>query len=379
VSADATTGAGTTAGPTSLDQLLAEASRQLTICNACRYCEGFCAVFPALERRSLFSAGDVVQLANLCHDCRACFDACMYSPPHEFAVNPPLVLSAMRAASYERYAWPRTVPRVLRGRVGLLFGLAGGAALLLALAIATRGAHALVAPSHGAFSPYAVISYPAMLATFIAATCYGLVIMLVAGHSYWRDVGGTRIRRPELSRAVRAAVTLRNQRGGGGECYYPDDEQPSPLRRRLHHVVAGGFALCLVSTIAAGVLQDILGSDPPYPLVSVPVISGTLGGVAFVIGSIGLLELKRRSSPVTSYAAMTMKDYGLLAALALLGITGLALLALRDTPAYPVAFLVHLSAVLLAFVTWPYGKFVHLVYRFLALVRDEQELAAGSP
>ena len=29
----------------------AEVARQLQICNACRYCEGFCAVFPAMTRR----------------------------------------------------------------------------------------------------------------------------------------------------------------------------------------------------------------------------------------------------------------------------------------------------------------------------------------
>ncbi|MEN9982830.1 MAG: Citrate utilization protein, partial [Pseudomonadota bacterium] len=27
-----------------------EVARQLQICNACRYCEGFCAVFPAMTR-----------------------------------------------------------------------------------------------------------------------------------------------------------------------------------------------------------------------------------------------------------------------------------------------------------------------------------------
>ncbi|HEY1295544.1 MAG TPA: hypothetical protein VGJ60_20895, partial [Chloroflexota bacterium] len=57
---------------------------QLEVCNACRYCEGYCAVFPALERKRRFSPDDVVYLANLCHDCRACFYACMYAPPHEF-------------------------------------------------------------------------------------------------------------------------------------------------------------------------------------------------------------------------------------------------------------------------------------------------------
>ena len=60
-------------------ETLAEAQRQLDVCNACRYCEGLCAVFPALERRSLFTEGDVLFLANLCHDCRECFDACPFS------------------------------------------------------------------------------------------------------------------------------------------------------------------------------------------------------------------------------------------------------------------------------------------------------------
>jgi MinD superfamily P-loop ATPase len=45
----------------------------MEICNACRYCEGFCAVFPAVELRREFSAGDLSYLANLCHGCRGCY------------------------------------------------------------------------------------------------------------------------------------------------------------------------------------------------------------------------------------------------------------------------------------------------------------------
>ena len=54
-----------------LEELVEEAQRVLSICNACRYCEGYCAVFPALERRLEFSADDVHYLANLCHNCGA--------------------------------------------------------------------------------------------------------------------------------------------------------------------------------------------------------------------------------------------------------------------------------------------------------------------
>ena len=39
-----------------------EVRRIMQICNACRYCEGFCAVFPAMERRRLFTDGDVSYL-----------------------------------------------------------------------------------------------------------------------------------------------------------------------------------------------------------------------------------------------------------------------------------------------------------------------------
>jgi len=76
-----------------LDQrLFHEADRQLTICNACRYCEGLCPVFPALERRNSFLEGDILYLANLCHDCRACMPACPYTDPHEFAIDIPTVM-----------------------------------------------------------------------------------------------------------------------------------------------------------------------------------------------------------------------------------------------------------------------------------------------
>ena len=63
-------------------ELLKETGRQLVICNACRYCEGYCAVFPAMELRRSFSDGELEHLANLCHNCRSCFYACQYAPPH---------------------------------------------------------------------------------------------------------------------------------------------------------------------------------------------------------------------------------------------------------------------------------------------------------
>ncbi len=86
---------------------LEEAERLMTVCNSCRYCEGLCAVFPAMEMRRSFAKGDLNYLANLCHGCGACYADCQYSPPHEFNVNVPKTMAIVRADSYAAYAWPK--------------------------------------------------------------------------------------------------------------------------------------------------------------------------------------------------------------------------------------------------------------------------------
>src|SRR5262245_22155584 len=109
----------------------AEAARLMTVCNSCRYCEGLCAVFPAMEMRRDFPAGDLNYLANLCHACGACYVDCQFSPPHEFNVNVPRVLSQVRAESYAAHAWPRALSGLF-ARNGL------GIGLITALSVAAR-------------------------------------------------------------------------------------------------------------------------------------------------------------------------------------------------------------------------------------------------
>src|ERR1051326_7871271 len=115
---------------------------QLEVFNACRYCEGYCAVFPALERRKRFSPQDVVYLANLCHDCRACFYACMYAPPHEFGVNIPKALAEVRERTYAGYAWPRVVSDLAQRNAWLLVW-ASLISLVCFVAIALAGGRGL--------------------------------------------------------------------------------------------------------------------------------------------------------------------------------------------------------------------------------------------
>lgn len=354
-----------------MDDLFTEASRQLTICNACRYCEGYCAVFPALERRTQLGEEDITHLANLCHDCRACFTACMYAPPHEFAINPPAVFSQVRRRAYDSYLPSPPRPPWLRGRAGV--------AVLALSVLALIAAVAFAAPGGGQQgSPYRVIAYPVMLVLAAAPCAWSVVVLAVAAARYWRETsggqisGGPAVSVRALLSATRYAATLRYLRGGGADCSYPSDE-PSAARRRLHACVAYGFLACVGSTIAAGIEQDIAGIDPPYPVLSAPVLLGIAGGAGLLAGCAGLIMLKRRADPVSSDPGMTTRDYGLLAALAVLAASGLLTLIVRQTPAYPAVLALHLAAVVTSFTIAPYTKFAHVLYRFLALVKDSAE------
>jgi citrate/tricarballylate utilization protein len=108
----------------------AEVARIMQICNACRYCEGFCAVFPAMTRRLEFTAADTHYLANLCHNCGACLHACQYAPPNPFGVNVPQSLAQVRVTTYQQFAWPRALGTLYQRN-----GLTVAWALTLSLAL----------------------------------------------------------------------------------------------------------------------------------------------------------------------------------------------------------------------------------------------------
>ncbi|MGH6816413.1 MAG: tricarballylate utilization protein TcuB, partial [Hyphomicrobiaceae bacterium] len=142
----------------------------MTICNACRYCEGLCAVFPAMEMRRTFADGDLTYLANLCHDCGACYDACQFAPPHEFAVNVPAALAAVRAESYRAHAWPRILSGLF-ARNGLAIAVVAASSVAgFMTAFAAIAAPAVLFGVHtgpGAF--YKIMPHTAMVVLFGAA------------------------------------------------------------------------------------------------------------------------------------------------------------------------------------------------------------------
>ena len=87
-----------------------------------------------------------------------------------------------------------------------------------------------------------------------------------------------------------------------------------------------------------------------------------------------MTELRR--DPVMADARATGMDMAFIVMLFATSLTGLALLVLRATAAMPLLLALHLGIVFALFITLPYGKFVHGIYRFAALVRYARERRA---
>jgi len=373
-----------TGRPVPMSPAETEVARQMQICNACRYCEGFCAVFPAMTRRLEFGAADIHYLANLCHNCGACLHACQYAPPHEFAVAVPQALAKVRADTYAQYAWPPAFGALYR-KNGLTVALALSAALalFLVLAVASQGSlwHA---PLAGNF--YAVFPHNTLVAMFGSVFGLALLALGIGVARFWRDVQPAQeVPAPgAATEAARAALTLKYLDGGHGEGCHDEDDRATHARRRWHHFTFYGFMLCLASTSVATLYHYVLGWQAPYPVTSLPVILGTLGGIGLIVGPIGLMRLNLRRPALHGDRAQRPMDHAFIVLLLLVSVTGLALLVGRETGAMALLLAIHLGTVMALFITLPYGKFAHGMYRVAALLkfaiekRQPNRLALGA-
>lgn len=356
--------AATPSRPRSSDE---EGARVMRICNACRYCEGFCAVFPAMTRRLEFAPADVHYLANLCHNCGACLHACQYAPPHEFELNVPRAMAKVRRETYERYAWPPALGALYR-RNGVTTGLALVAALAIALlAVLALNGRLWHAPLAGDF--YRVLPHGLMVWSFGPVFLFAVVALAIGVRRFWREVDPGAASGEAVVEAGGHVLTLRYLDGGHGEGCNEEDDRYTPWRRRFHHATFYGFLLCFAATCVATLHHYVLGQPAPYPLTSAPVILGSLGGIGLLVGPAGLLWLNLNRHPLHGDPAQQPMDRAFIALLFVVSATGFGLLLARDTGAMGLWLAVHLAAVMALFLTLPYGKFAHAAYRAAALLK----------
>ena len=353
----------------------AEVARQMQICNACRYCEGFCAVFPAMTRRLEFGKADIHFLANLCHNCGACLHACQYAPPHEFAVNVPKAMAMVRAQTYADFAWPMALGRLYqRNGLTLSVALAVGLALFLMLALAMNGS-LWGGQLHGNFN--ALFPHNLLVGLFAPVFLWAALALGMGVRRFWREVTpattGQPVRASAAAEATHDVLRLKYLDGGHGEGCNNADDAFTLARRRAHHLTFYGFLLCFAATSVATVYHYAFGWNAPYELPSLPKLLGVVGGISLLLGTAWLFRLNLQRDPQHGDAAQKPMDLGFIALLFLTAASGLALWLGRGTPALAVLLSVHLGAVMALFATLPYGKFAHGIFRTAALLRHAVE------
>lgn len=354
--------------------LLDEATRQFTICNACRYCEGYCPVWPAAHMRTLITNPDSIYLSNLCYDHRDCYYACPFvEPVHEFALNLPKVTRQVRKETYRNLTadFTSTVARK---------------ASLLTLAIIPLLAFwAVYFPkiySTGSYSFYALVPKITTLTVSSGLSAYLVILMIYFLGKYIKSIeqenGIKSLRDAEYLKLGNIVGTLKDVllHRWFSEIHYPADND-SNIRMVNHLLIFFGFGFDLLSTTLGFVYEDIMKMPSPYSLASPVVIAGLIGGAMIVVGALSSLATRGYSSRKQDFMEISSFDILFVILLLLVAATGLTVLITRlyTAPILSYAFLlVHYSMIYLLVIAAPFtSNFLHIVARFASLLKFNNE------
>ncbi|WP_144669851.1 tricarballylate utilization 4Fe-4S protein TcuB [Campylobacter jejuni] len=350
-----------------ITKIYEEARKSCIICNSCRYCEGLCAVFPAMEKKREFSLKDMDYLANLCHQCSECFYDCQYAQPHEFNVLIPKQFAALRQYSYEKYAFPNFLGLAFRKNAVLT-----SIVLILCLFFGFWSASTYEGENvKGKF--FAIVSYDYMVSIFATVSLLVLLALVGSVAKFYHAIEIKNLNFTVFIKSLKDALSLKYLGGHKNEgCTYPNEKR-SNIRKIFHHFTAYGFLFCFIATSLGAFYHHFLNLVAPYDFTQLPKIFGSLGGIMLCIGTLGLFVLKSVADKnIVDSQSMGM-DYVFIFMLFLVSFTGLLLMLLKQSYFLPYMLWFHLSCVLAFFIMMPYSKFVHMFYRFVALLKYNSE------
>ncbi|MDD1828135.1 tricarballylate utilization 4Fe-4S protein TcuB [Photobacterium sp. ZSDE20] len=343
-----------------------EARRQLEICNACRYCEGYCSVFPAVHKERSFSDANIQQLANLCHNCRGCFYACQFTAPHQFELNVPKALAEVRQDSWQKHAFPAAFATKFHKS-----GVAIASLVIIAFALVMMIMQS--SPTSGDTTFYDLVPHNVLVAIFAPLFLFPLLAIAISLRNYWQSIEGKKIQLDHIKNAFVSAGKMKNLAGGHGDgCNFEEEDKFSHARRYYHQATMWGFLLCFAATSVATMMHYLLNIPAPYGFFSLPKLLGVSGGVLLSIGTFGLMVLKTKADKNLGDARVWGGEMAFVVLLFSVSTTGLLLWLLSATSLLQLMLAVHLASVAALFLLMPYSKMVHGFFRLAALIRNEQ-------
>ncbi len=337
-------------------------------CYQCATCSSVCELAPAaapFPRRQMVLAqwGMVDRLAAdpavwLCHQCNDCTVRC----PRD--ARPGDVLQAVRSLVIERLAFPRVLGTLV-GRARATWPLLLGLPLLFWVALLGLTGHLRVPadlPATG-WAYEHLVPHIFIYGVFFPVAGWVLLASIASGRRFWTLLGTAGQRRGSFLAALLPALGDIATHRRFGRCGAAKPRQLGHLALLWGFV---GAALTSGLLIVGMYLQHLpmpLALSHPYKIL------GNVSGALLVIGGAMLVGTRlgdRNASGTT--AAFDAFFLGVVVLVIATGMT-VELARLADAATFALSvYVIHLGSVMTLFLTFPYSKFAHLLYRTLAMV-----------
>jgi quinone-modifying oxidoreductase subunit QmoC len=293
----------------------------------------------------------------LCHQCGDCNERC----PRD--ARPGDVLQSLRSKVIETLAFPGLIGRLV-GNVRRTWPILLGVPWLFWLLLWAVGEIKVPAGGHvHAYEDF--VSHGVLYAVYFPVAGWVMLAAVVGGLRFWREMGkGAERKGPFLSGFWPVIGDILAHKSFGS-C------DKVSIRRWAHLALFWGFVGAAVTSALLIYAIYVMRAEMPLALGHPFKILGNLSAVLLVVG--GVLLAASRFGTHRSLIKTSAFDLFFLGVLALVIATGVIVEAARlvlPAAAASLLYTVHLGVVLTLFLTFPYSKFAHMLYRTLALVHQ---------
>ncbi len=347
-------------------QLLERGGSTVARCFQCATCSAVCDLAPEgapFPRRQMVRAqwGMREQLAAdpalwLCHQCNDCTERC----PRD--ARPGDVMQVLRSLAIETLSAPPILGKLV-GNARRTWPLLLGVPILFWLGLLYVW-HGLKIPEPPLVY-HEFVPHPLIYVVYTSITLWVVVAFWVGGKRFW-ELSGEGVQRhgtflEHLWPALRDIATHKRFASCG----------PAKPRRWGHFALLWGF---VAAAVASGlIIVAMYGMHEELPLAQVhpAKIIGNVGAVLLVVGGVmllrGRLEDEDRMGRTNAFDAFFLFVVLLVAFTGVL--TELGRMFMEPTLACTI-YVIHLGAVVTLFLSAPYSKFAHVLYRTLAMVHE---------
>lgn len=335
---------------------------QLNQCMQCGTCSAVCSLAPEerpFPRKEMIWSGWGLQdrlMGNvdiwLCHQCGDCSTSC----PRD--VKPADVIAAIRQLSYEHYARPRFLAKMLRSPAWLPLALAIPVVVIICILTLAGTFRIPEGPvDYSAFFPHGLLN-----GSFSAITLFFYLLAAFGLGRFWKDMkrqfppGESGMKKIPVFRVLGEILSHSNFSACGSR-------KPG---KAAHMLLFFGFVLLILVTLYA--IWATLSHNYPLALANPMKILGNIASLMIYSG-LGIMIWQRVSNK-SVFGKSGYSDWLLLASIGLLTVSG-TLVQLARFGDWAIAYhlyFFHLVAVWFVIMYLPFTKLGHIFYRTTALL-----------